>query len=80
MKTTDGGLHWMQISPDLTGAAKAAEEKQSGPATVENSRERGYGVVSTIAPSPLQGELIWAENDTGLIRLTRDTRASELAG
>ena len=21
MKTTDGGLHWTQISPDLTGAA-----------------------------------------------------------
>ena len=21
MKTTDGGLHWAQISPDLTGAA-----------------------------------------------------------
>jgi photosystem II stability/assembly factor-like uncharacterized protein len=72
MKTMDGGLHWETISPDLTGAAKPTEEKQVGPATVENSMERGYGVVSTIAPSPLQGELIWAGSDTGLIHLTRD--------
>ena len=73
MKTMDGGLHWEKVSPDLTGAAtKPTEEKQVGPATVENSMERGYGVVSTIAPSPLQGELIWAGSDTGLIHLTRD--------
>ena len=32
MKTTDGGLHWKRISPDLTGAApNAASEKPAGP-------------------------------------------------
>ncbi len=72
MKTMDGGLHWEKISPDLTGAAKPAGGKPVGPATVENSRERGYGVVSTIAASPLRGDLIWAGSDTGLIHLTRD--------
>jgi photosystem II stability/assembly factor-like uncharacterized protein len=72
MKTTDGGLHWEKISPDLTGANDSAQEKPNSPATVENSKERGYGVVSTIAPSSLQGELIWAGSDTGLIHLTRD--------
>ncbi len=35
MKTTDGGLHWEQISPDLTGAApNAPDEKPDGPTTV----------------------------------------------
>ncbi|MFZ3264904.1 MAG: hypothetical protein WA172_12960 [Terriglobales bacterium] len=72
MKTMDGGLHWEKISPDLTGAAKTTGEKLVGPATVENSRERGYGVVSTIAASPLRGEVIWAGSDTGRIHLTRD--------
>ncbi len=72
MKTMDGGLHWEKISPDLTGAAKPTGGKPVGAATVENSRERGYGVVSTIAASPLRGELIWAGSDTGLIHLTRD--------
>jgi photosystem II stability/assembly factor-like uncharacterized protein len=70
MKTIDGGLHWESISPDVTGATK--QEKPEGPPTVENSKQRGFGVVFTIAPSPLNRELIWAGTDTGLIHVTRD--------
>ena len=67
MKTTDGGLHWEKISPDLTGAApNAASEKPAGPVTVQNAKERGFGVVASIAPSPLKAEEIWAGSDTGL--------------
>jgi photosystem II stability/assembly factor-like uncharacterized protein len=75
MKTRDGGLHWQAISPDLTGAAPPASKpasKSDGPTTVENARQRGYGVVYTIAPSSLNGSLIWAGSDTGLIHLTQD--------
>jgi photosystem II stability/assembly factor-like uncharacterized protein len=71
MKTTDGGLRWQTISPDLTGAQTRAEKTQ-GPPTVQDARQRGYGVVYTIAPSPLDANLIWAGSDTGLIHLTRD--------
>ncbi len=39
---------------------------------MENAKERGYGVVYTIAPSSLNGSLIWAGSDTGLIHITRD--------
>ena len=70
MKTTDGGLHWETISPDLTGAWAQADDK--GPLTAENATQRGWGVVFTIAPSPLNRDLIWAGTDTGLIHLTRD--------
>jgi len=70
MKTTDGGLHWQEISPDLTGSA--GKKKEPGPPTVENSKQRGYGVVYTIAPSSLKRGLIWAGSDTGLIHLTQD--------
>ena len=55
MKTTDGGLHWQQISPDLTGAEASAAERPSGPATVQNAKQRGFGVVFSIAPSPREG-------------------------
>jgi photosystem II stability/assembly factor-like uncharacterized protein len=73
MKTTDGGLHWQQISPDLTGAApNAATVKTAGPTTVQNAKERGFGVVFSIAPSPLKAGEIWAGSDTGLIHLTID--------
>ena len=73
MKTADGGLHWEKISPDLTGSIRReGDKKPEGPPTVENSKERGYGVVFSIAPSTLNGDLIWAGSDTGLIHLTRD--------
>ncbi len=70
LKTTDGGLHWQKISPDLTGAVSGTSD--SGATTPENAAQRGYGVVYTIAPSPLRAGEIWAGSDTGLIHLTLD--------
>ena len=78
MKTTDGGLHWETISPDLTGASpRAGDSNAKGgnaatPPTVDNTVAGGYGLVNTIAPSSLNGDLIWAGSDTGFIHLTRD--------
>lgn len=71
LKTTDGGLHWQQISPDLTGATGTANGSTSKP-TVENSMQRGYGTIFTIAPSSLNSKEIWVGSDTGLIHLTMD--------
>lgn len=77
MKTVDGGLHWETISGDLTGAVENSPTKgMGGPGvnpSVEDARRQGYGVVSTIAPSPLDAGLIWAGSDTGLIHVTRDS-------
>ncbi len=70
MRTLDGGLHWQTISPDLTGAVKSDDKS---PVTVENARQLGYGVVYSIAPSPLVADEIWAGSDSGLVHLTRDS-------
>jgi len=76
MKTVDGGLHWQTISPDLTGATGDAHDqgagKTPGSLTLEQAKRMGYGVVFTIAPSPLDRNLIWAGSDTGLVHVTRD--------
>jgi photosystem II stability/assembly factor-like uncharacterized protein len=77
MTTVDGGLHWETISPDLTGSIKNApdaedDKKAQNPPTLDEAKRTGYGVVFTIAPSPLNHDLIWAGSDTGLIHLTRD--------
>jgi photosystem II stability/assembly factor-like uncharacterized protein len=73
MKTVDGGLHWQTMSPDLTGSTQQLGDSNSpGPPTIENAKQRGYGVVFTIAPSALNRDLVWAGSDTGLIHLTRD--------
>ena len=72
MKTVDGGLHWQTISPDLTGATQQPGDKAEGATAIENAKQRGYGVVFTIAASALNHDTIWAGSDTGLIHLTRD--------
>jgi photosystem II stability/assembly factor-like uncharacterized protein len=73
MKTLDGGLHWETISPDITGSIQSqGNGKAQGPPTVTNAKQRGYGIVSTIAPFPLRSDLIWAGTNTGLIHLTTD--------
>ncbi|MBV8553079.1 MAG: hypothetical protein JOY54_17420 [Acidobacteriaceae bacterium] len=74
LRTLDGGLHWQQISPDLTGAQTngSAAAQSKDPVTVANAEQQGYGVVYTIAPSQLAADEIWAGSDTGLVHLTRD--------
>lgn len=72
MKTSDRGMIWHPISPDLSGASTQASSADSGPLTASNARERGYGVVYTIAPSPVERGQIWTGSDTGLIYLTKD--------
>ena len=73
MKTTDGGLHWEKISPDLTGAAALTGEKPTTPPTAQDAKARGFGVVYSIAPSPLKADLLWAGSDTGLLHVTADS-------
>jgi photosystem II stability/assembly factor-like uncharacterized protein len=54
------------------GARRFTNKMEQGPPTLEQAERDGYGVVFTIAPSPLNRDLIWAGTDTGLIHLTRD--------
>ncbi|HEY6248616.1 MAG TPA: hypothetical protein VI685_01580 [Candidatus Angelobacter sp.] len=70
LRTTDQGMSWERISPDLTGSQ--VDTPQEGPTTIENAKARGYGVIYTIAPSQVAAGEIWIGTDTGLIHLTRD--------
>ena len=74
LRTTDGGLHWAAISPDLTGAAASPPKSDSAstPPTVANAAQLGYGVVYTIAPSPRKAGFLWAGTDNGFIHRTGD--------
>jgi photosystem II stability/assembly factor-like uncharacterized protein len=73
MKTVDGGLRWETSSADLTGSTQSPGNTEARvPLTIDNARQRGYGILSTIAPSPRSADLIWTGSDTGLVHLTRD--------
>jgi len=71
-KTTDKGMSWTQISPDLTRNDKSKQESSGGPLTKDNTTVEYYDTVFTIAESPVQKDLIWAGTDDGLIHITRD--------
>ena len=70
LRSTDRGMSWQKISDDLTGAEP--NSPQSGAASISNAKARGYGVIYTLALSPMDDDVIWTGSDTGLVYLTRD--------
>ncbi len=73
LMTRDGGTSWREISPDLTGdTRKKGAPPEKGEPEIANARERGYGVIYTVAPSRLDANVIWTGSDTGLVYITRD--------
>lgn len=71
-KSLTGGQTWTAISGDLSRPSWTAPANvgsyRGSPAAASSRR----GVVYAIAPSPIDGNIIWAGTDDGLIHLTRD--------
>jgi len=72
-RSLDDGDHWDVVSPDLSGKSKSGEDCQDP--DLAKAKECGYGVIYTIAPSPVSKDMIWVGTDDGLIRLTTDNCA-----
>ena len=71
-KTTNEGQSWERISPDLTRHDPATMGPSGGPITLDQTGVETYATVFTIAPSPHDGQTIWAGSDDGLVHVTRD--------
>ena len=71
-KTTDGGMHWEAISPDLTRNDKSKQQPSGGPITIDDTGTEYYDTIFAVAESPLTKDLIWAGTDDGLVHITRD--------
>ncbi|HYT76352.1 MAG TPA: hypothetical protein VEL79_16470, partial [Vicinamibacterales bacterium] len=75
-KTTDGGINWKQISPDLTrkthdiapSVGKYAEQVK----TASQADNNGARVIYTIGPSYTDINRIWIGTDDGVIATTAD--------
>ena len=71
-KTTDAGHSWQVISPDLTREDPGVPPNISDMIASDPAQGKHRGVIYSLAPSPLDANLIWAGTDDGLIWLTRD--------
>jgi photosystem II stability/assembly factor-like uncharacterized protein len=71
-KTTNEGQSWTKISPDLTRHDPATMAGSGGPITKDETGVETYAVVFALAPSPKDGNLIWAGSDDGYVQITRD--------
>ena len=71
-KSTNEGQSWQQISPDLTRHDPATMGDSGGPITLDQTGVETYAVVFALAPSSVDGNVIWAGSDDGLVHVTRD--------
>ncbi len=71
-KTRDGGNSWKIISPDLTRTTYDVSPCIGIYRTDSMERMPRRGVIYTLAPSPLDSNIIWAGTDDGLIHVTHD--------
>ncbi len=71
-KSDDYGATWKQISPDLTRNDRSKQAPSGGPVDLDQSGAEIYPLVSALAVSPLDGDLIWAGSDDGLAHVSTD--------
>ncbi|MDE2235597.1 MAG: hypothetical protein KGK44_08635 [Gammaproteobacteria bacterium] len=72
-RTTDGGQHWVAISPDLSNPDPGIPANLDAFTAVDSAvKGPRRGVVYSIAPSPRKADFIWAGTDDGLVWVTND--------
>jgi photosystem II stability/assembly factor-like uncharacterized protein len=71
-RTTNEGVTWEPVSPDLTRNDASKMGPSGGPITKDNTSVEYYGTIFALAESPLDGKVLWAGSDDGLVHVTRD--------
>lgn len=75
-KTTDGGMSWSVVSPDLTRNDTLKQEAGGGPITNEGAGGENYNTLSYVIESSLEKGVIYTGSDCGLVHITRDGGAN----
>ncbi len=71
-RSTDGGIHWSDISGDLTRNDKGKQDLSGGPVNKDISGAETYDTILTITLAPTDEKVIWVGTDDGLVQLSRD--------
>ncbi|WP_431159365.1 WD40/YVTN/BNR-like repeat-containing protein [Winogradskyella poriferorum] len=71
-KTTDGGLSWETVSPDLTKNETDKHGPGGGPFTNEAAGGENYNTITSLVESQHEEGVIYAGTDDGTLQLTKD--------
>ncbi|TCI93726.1 VPS10 domain-containing protein [Tenacibaculum sp. M341] len=75
-KTTNGGINWTTISPDLTKNEKDKHGPGGGPYTNEAAGGENYNTLTTLVESQHKEGVLYAGSDDGLLHITKNGGAS----
>jgi photosystem II stability/assembly factor-like uncharacterized protein len=76
LQSTDGGLTWKTISPDLTRNDKSKQQLPGGPIHYDISGAETYDTLLSIQVADSDPRVIWVGSDDGLVSVTRDRGAT----
>ncbi len=71
-RTTDEGLSWETISPDLTAFEADKQVISGSPITRDITGEEFYSTLYSLRESPVQAGVIWTGANDGPVHVTRD--------
>lgn len=71
-RTRDYGLSWDVISPDLTTNDPKKQQSSGGEIVTDNTAAEFHTTLLSIAPSPVDSNVIWTGSDDGMVHVTRD--------
>ncbi len=71
-KTSDGGMSWSVISPDLTRNDTTKQDVSGGPITNEGAGGENYNTLYYLIESASEAGVIYTGSDCGLVHITKD--------
>ena len=76
-KSTDKGLTWSVISPDLsTNNPAKLKQAESGGLTMDATGAENHCTILVIEPSLLEKDILWAATDDGQVHITKNGGAN----
>ncbi|MEL6658860.1 MAG: glycosyl hydrolase [Bacteroidota bacterium] len=75
-KTTDGGISWTTVSPDLTRNEADKHGPGGGPYTNEAAGGENYNTITALVESQHEEGVLYAGTDDGLLHMTKNGGAS----
>ena len=64
-RSTDEGMSWETISPDLTRNDSKKQDESGGPITKDDTSVEYYNTIFSFVESPIEPGLLWAGADDG---------------